>query len=215
MPNKLTSLEEIANLVPRAFEVLAGITDKAIQRAISERQSTRGGRRNPAVFHGGVREAILMDVEGLTELEKLGITVTGGQSDSLSVRISGRLGLIGLTHRPKTMFSEDFSLGDDGLFPRNTGRACLFYSSNFTGLARFTLVETNTAKEDFFLHGCEVIDEIEFDRVALAPSSDIDPETTNEHDNLDDIFPERGEGESYVGEGSDVDTDEFGDATAV
>lgn len=215
MPTKLTPLEEIASLVPQAFEVLAGIADKAIQRTMSDRQSTRGGRRNPAVFHGGVREAILMDVGGLAELEKLGITVTGGQSDSLSVRISGCPGVLGLTHRPKTMFNEDFSLGDDGLFPRNMGRACLFYSVNFTGLARFTLVETNTAKEDFFLHGCEVIDEIEFDRVALASPSDIDPETTNEHDNLDDIFPERGEGELHVGEGSDADTDEFGDATAV
>lgn len=213
MTNHLTPLEEIANLAPQAFAVLAGITDKAIQRTVSERQATRGSRLNPAVHHGGIREAILMDLEGQAELEKLGAKVTGGQSDSLSVQLAGRLGTIGLTHRPRKMHAEDFSLGDDGLFPRSMGRACLFYSDNFAGLAKFTLVETNTPKEDFFIYGCEVIDEIEIDPVALTPSSVVDPETTNEHDNLDDMFPQSGKDDSSVGE--DSDADEVGDAAAV
>jgi len=213
MTNHLTPLEELANLAPQALAVLAGITDKAIQRTVSERRSTRDSRPNPAVHHGCIREAILMDLEGLAELEKLGATVRGGQSDSLSVQFSGRSGTMGLTHRPRKLYAEDFSLGDDGLFPRDMGRICLFYSDNFTGLAKFTLVETNTPKEDFFIHGCEVIDEIQIDPVALAPSSFIDPETTNEHDNLDDIFPRRREDVSSLGE--DSDADEVGDATAV
>ena len=213
MTHHLTPLEEIANLAEQAFAVLAGITDEAIRRTVSERQSTRGNRRNPAVHHGCIREAILLDVEGLAELERLGVKITGGQSDSLSVHLSGRSGTIKLSHRPRKLQAQDFSLGDDGLFPRSMGRACLFYSDNFAGLAKFTLVETNTPKEDFFIHGCEVIDQIEIEPVALTRSTAVDPETTNEHDNLDDIFPRHGEDDSSVGE--DSDADEVGDATAV
>ncbi|POH64933.1 hypothetical protein C3B59_09460 [Cryobacterium zongtaii] len=212
MTDTLTPFKELANLYSEGFGILAGMTDQAIKRTLSERQVTRDGRHNPPVFHGCVREAILMDKVGLAALEEHGMTVLGGVSDSLNVRLAGRTGVITLTHQPRKLYAESFSLGD-GLFPANAGRPCLFYAKSFAGLRKFSLVETTTPKDDFFIHGVEVIDQIEIAPVTVIESIVADPETANDHDNLDDLFAEDSETEKSTE--NDADDYNPGEASAV
>lgn len=199
MAPKLTHLETIVSLAPDGFGLLAGITDEAIRRSVSERRATRGGRHNPLVLHGLIREAILTDTSGSNQLQGLGIRVRGGQSDSLQVSVLGYPREISLSHRPVRTFAADLTLGDEGLFPRDEGRAHVFYGANGDGLRSFAIVETRTPKADLFF-GCEVLDEIRIRPVVPAATVEPDVATTNEHDDLSDILESLANSSTGLGE---------------
>jgi hypothetical protein len=182
METNLTSTERVLKLAPEGFSALAGLIDNSIQEAMGWLVKEREGFIDAYEVHTRIRGRILqtethvnrraaMAADKPTRLEELGVRLEGGPSLSIIAKVAGVAGDIRIMQRPRNVVNVQM-VGPEGLFEPEYGPMYLFYTERGGCLHTLTLVETYTNKIDFFLKGCEAVDQHAVPRAAMvAPTS--------------------------------------------
>lgn len=193
METILTSTERVLKLAPEGFSALAGLIDNSIQEAMGWLDKEREGFIDPYEAHTRIRGRVLQAETHInrraalasdkpTRLEELGVRIEGGPSLSIIAKVAGVQGNIRIMQRPRSVVNVQI-IGHEGLFEPEYGPMYLFYTERGGCLNSLTLVESYSNRNEFFLKGCEAVDQHEVPRTAMAA-----PTSTAKTDELSEFF---------------------------
>lgn len=175
----------------------------------------RGSRKNGAVFHGLVREGVILAANDSKQLAEEGITIRSGSSDSIVVQIKGAKANLRLIHRPGAARQAEHFLTnlfgeEEALFPMPFGHIRLFYSVSSGSLGRLTVSRTLSDPKDYFID-CQVLEEVTVPYLASSVKTASDENTRNDADDLSGLIRNKNE-QTAMNEESNADA-ETGEAT--